>query len=452
MPDYAPGLTEKYYFGGGGDTFIPPVGLVVIILAMMFMFLLPRKYAVVPFLLVGILVPMNVSIVILGLNFYSSRLLIMAGLIRLIVRREKYPNKMNSLDKIIVYGLFVQSIGYIFVWMETGAIVNRAGFIFSTLGTYIFLRSLIRSKEDVVLVIKVLAVVVLLLAPFMLYEHLSRRNPFSLLGAPEFSSLRDNLVRAQGPFAHAILAGTFGAVLMPLFIGLWWYRPQSWFVSGIGVVSSMIMMISSSSSTPLVSLPAGILALSLWPLRKNMKMVRRGIVVMFVGLQLVMKAPIWFLVERVSGVLGGSGYHRAMLIDTFVRHFFDWFLIGTRDNRNWGYEMFDVDNAYVGAGLTGGLLGFILFLAIFVYGYKMIGEARSAAEESRRDARFIWAIGSALFANSIAFLGIAYFDQGAIAWYALLVIISVIHTAALGEKRSQSDPETAVPIPVASYG
>jgi len=111
-----------------------------------------------------------------------------------------------------------------------------------------------------------------------------------------------------------------------------------------------------------------------------------------------------------------------------------------------------VDNAFVGAGLMGGLPGFILFLCIFVYGYRTIGAARKAAEESakdarvtdvsagtswphldpaddaRRDARLIWAIGAALFANTTAFFGIVYFDQSIIAWYALLVMIQVTTT------------------------
>ena len=451
MSDYAPGLTEKYYFGGAGITFIPPIAMAALALAIILMMTLPRKYAVIPFLLTGLLIPLNVTIVIGGLNFNANRLLLLAGLSRLIVRRERYPENVNSLDKVIVYGALVESIAFILLWRDAGAIVNRAGFLFSALGTYILLRSLIRSKEDVVLVIQFLAIVVLLIAPLMWYEYISRHNLFSLLGAPEFSYLRDGRVRAQGPFAHAIIAGTFGVVLIPLFIGLWLYSSRTRFVAAMGVISSIVMMISSSSSTPVMSLPAGILALSMWPLRENMRIVRRGIVAILICLQLVMMAPIWFLVDRVSGVLGGSGYHRSMLIDNFVRHFFDWFLIGTRDNPNWGYEMFDVDNAYVGSGLVGGLPGFILFLAIFVYGYRMIGEARIAAEESPMDAMFIWAIGSALFANTIAFFGIVYFDQSRIVWYALLVMISVVHTAALAEKRSRSDPETAVPIPSAMY-
>src|SRR5208337_4152071 len=97
--------------------------------------------------------------------------------------------------------------------------------------------------------------------------------------------------------------------------------------------------------------PAGILALSMWPLRRHMRTLRWGLVAMLVAIQLVMKAPIWFLIDRVTLIVGGSGYHRAMLIDYFVRRFFEWFVIGTNNNPNWGWSMWDVDNAFVGAGL-----------------------------------------------------------------------------------------------------
>ena len=452
MPNYTHDLPENFFFGGGGETFIPPLAIAILILATILIMALPRKYATIPFLLAGLFIPQNVIIVIIGLHFNASRLLLLAGLTRLIIRGDRYSDNLNSLDKAIIYSLLIESIAYVLLWRQVGAFVNRSGHLFSILGTYIFLRSLIRSKEDVVLVIKVLAVVVVLIAPLVWQEHNTGRNPFSLLGVPEFSALRDDRIRASGPFAHPSISGTFGAVLIPLFIGLWWFRPRAWFVSAVGIVSSTVIVISSSSSTPVMTFPAGILALSLWPLRKNMRMVRRGIVALLVCLQLVMKAPIWFLVDRVSGLIGGSGWHRAMLIDNFVRHFFDWCLIGTQDYPNWGWSMWDVDNAFVGAGLMGGLPGFILFLAIFVYGYRMIGEARTAVEESPEDARFIWAIGSALFANNIAFFGIVYFDQSVIAWYALLVMISVVHTTALAEMSARSDPTTTVPVAAMACG
>jgi len=62
----------------------------------------------------------------------------------------------------------------------------------------------------------------------------------------------------------------------------------------------------------------------------------------------------------------------------------------------------------------------------------------------------IWAIGAALFANSIAFLGIVYFDQSIIAWYALLVMLSVITNFAVEEQNAQPESAmTATPTSVA---
>lgn len=440
MPNYTYDLPGNYYFGGGGGTFGTPLAIVVLTLAIFLILALPRKYVCVPFLIAGLLIPQNVGLVVATLHFNAGRLLVLAGWTRILARGERYRDRFNSLDKVILAGVLLNSVAYSLVWREVGAIINRSGFLLTELGTYFLLRSLIRTKEDIIRAIKVLAIVVLVLAPLMWQEHVSQHNVFSLVGARELSGLRGDRVRAIGPFGSAINAGTFGVVLVPLFLGLWWYRPQNRLIAAVGVASSTVMMFASSSSTPVVTFSAGILALSMWPLRKEMRMVRWGIVAMLIGLQLVMKAPIWHLLTKGGGVLGGTGYHRAMLIEHFVYHFFNWCLIGTRDNGNWGWSMWDVDNAYVGAGLQGGLLGFVLFLAIFVYGYRMIGVGVRAARESRRDARLIWAIGAALFANSIAFLGIVYFDQSFIGWYALLVMISVI--AGFAVKQQSAPPES----------
>jgi hypothetical protein len=442
MPDYSYDLPANYYFGGGGVTVTTPLAIVFVVLASIFIFVLPRKYVLVPFMLAGLLMPAGFSVVVASLNFSVTRLLLIAGWARIIKRGERYPRRLNTLDKVILFGALVNAIAYSLLWREFGAIVNRAGFLFSALGTYFLLRSFIRSKEDILLVIKVFAIVVTLAAPLMWSEHLTQHNMFSLLGAPELSNLRMERVRAQGPFAHAIIAGTFGVVLIPLFVGLWWHRPGAKIFAAAGIASSTLMMFASSSSTPLMTFPAGILALSMYPLRKKMRMVRWGIVLMLIGLQLVMNAPIWQILTRISGVLGGSGWHRAMLIENFVYRFFDWWLIGTRDNQNWGWSMWDVDNAFVGAGIMGGLLGFILFVAIFVHGYKMVGVAEKTAEGSRSDERLIWAIGAALFANTVAFFGIVYFDQSIIAWYALLVMISVISTSVEESQRVKIESKT----------
>jgi hypothetical protein len=38
----------------------------------------------------------------------------------------------------------------------------------------------------------------------------------------------------------------------------------------------------------------------------------------------------------------------------------------------------------------------------------------------------LWAFGAAVFAHSVAFMGVSYFDQTIVAWYLLIAIISTI--------------------------
>jgi hypothetical protein len=156
-----------------------------------------------------------------------------------------------------------------------------------------------------------------------------------------------------------------------------------------------------------------------------------------------MKAPIWFLINRVSALTGGTGWHRSELIDQFIRHFGDWWLIGTRNNAYWGIDMWDSINAYVNAGVEGGLITFILFVSLFVYAYRTVGRARKLAEYDRKNERLIWALGAAVFANTVAFFGITYFDQSVMAWYSLLVMVSVTTTFAVDARHSQTEGEVA---------
>jgi hypothetical protein len=95
--------------------------------------------------------------------------------------------------------------------------------------------------------------------------------------------------------------------------------------------------------------------------------------------------------------------------------------------------MWDSINAYVNAGVEGGLITFVLFLCLFATGYRTLGIARALSAGNEKDERLIWAIGSTLFANTVAFVGITYFDQSVMAWYALLAMISVSRTFAATE-------------------
>src|SRR6185437_14532755 len=217
--------------------------------------------------------------------------------------------------------------------------------------------------------------------------------------------------------------GTFGAVLLPVFVGLWMSDRKQRRAALLGILGATAMAVASHSSTPAFAYVMGIVGLCLCPIRGMLRIVRWGIAVTLVGLQIVMKAPVSHLITRIH--ISGDSYHRYALINESVRHFWDWWLIGTKSTANWGWDMWDTANQYVATAVSSGLLGLILFIAIIVYGFKYVGHARKAAP-NKGEALFFWALGSALFATILSFFGISLWDQSVLGWYALLAVISAV--------------------------
>jgi hypothetical protein len=135
---------------------------------------------------------------------------------------------------------------------------------------------------------------------------------------------------------------------------------------------------------------------------------------------------------RVSDLLGGGGYHRAEIVDQFVNHFSSWWLIGMNDTGGWvAYQLqdgtADLTNQFVVAGVTGGLIGLILFTRIVVRCFGHIGLAmRKVCETSPDVEKVLWALGAALFATIVNFFSVSYFDQIHVVWYLLAAVIAMV--------------------------
>ncbi len=423
---YSYDMPQNYHFGGGSDSsVVTPLALVGLILSIFLIFSLPRRRVIVPLLAACLLIPFGINIVAFGLHFPTLRLLLLAAWVRFVARREVAIPRLNSIDKAFLVWALSTAVAFSLLWGSMGAVTNRIAFLWDALGSYFLARMLLRDKQDLLLFIKTIAILLAVIAPAMAMEHITGRNLFSILGAPELSDMRYGAIRAKGPFGHAIIAGTIGAMLMPLFVGSWRQGNRDRILIGFGILCSVLIAVSAASSTPLMTYAAGILGLLLWRMRQHTRILRWGLALSILSLHLVMKAPVWMLIARTGGAIGGSGEHRALLIDNFIRHFGQWFLLGTRDNPDWGYDMWDVDNAFVAAGIGGGFIAFIAFIALFVYAYRQIGKSRRLVGLSRNDQRLIWAIGASLFANNVGFFGIVYFDQTVLLWYLLLAMVSV---------------------------
>ena len=430
------GHNQQFYFGATGEVSIAPLFLGVLIFAAGLIVFLPRKYVIYPFLLSAILIPMTQEVVIGGLHFTTLRILIFVGWVRLLASPSAMPGKkllrlMTNIDKAFLAWVVSNVVMFTILWGAWDAFVNRLGFAYTDLGIYFLMRFLIRDDKDVERAIRVLAIVCFVVGLLMLGEHFTGINIIGKIGGvPAIDQVREGKLRAQGPFVHPLLAGAVGATLVPLFVGLWWKSKNARRVAVMGILGACLMALASMASTSLFGLAAGLLALCLWPMRSSMRALRWGIGLTLVGLQIVMKAPVWALIARVDLIGGSSGYRRYELINQAILRFWEWWLVGTRTQSQWGWDMWDSINWYVNQATTGGLITLILFVTILVFCFKRIGTARrrSAAQKEHRNELFIWALGATLFANALSFIGIMYFDQSCAIWFTFLAMISTATT------------------------
>jgi hypothetical protein len=419
---------ENIRFGGGTSvTLLHPLVAVALVLAIILILFLPRKFVMIPALLAIFLIPKGQQLVIAGLHFNLFRIIILSGLARWAVSSKSssaLTGGFNFMDRLVtlcaVSGLIIFSLQ----WMETQAFIKSLGDFLDALGGYFVMRFLVQDREDIRRSIKVLATIAIINAACMLNEQRTGQNIFGLLGGVPPETFRDGRIRSQGSFETFLTAGTFGATSLPLFVWMW-SQAKSKIVSILGIVGATIMTVTCFTSTTVVAYVAGIVALGFWPVRKLMRPVRWAVVAILVGLHLIMHGPVWSILEHIDLTGSSSSYHRYMLIDNFIRHFGDWWLLGNRDYASWGFDMWDTCNQYVVYGLSGGLLTFLFFLAIITRGFASLGTARKIADGNRSEEWFLWCLGAALFAHVVSFFGIGYFDQIEFAWFLLLAIISV---------------------------
>jgi hypothetical protein len=438
-PDHA-----KTFGGGAAETTLTPIVLVAMLVAIVLILVLPRRWVIVPFLFVTFLVPFGQAIVLGGVHLFVFRVIVLVGWVRLLAAKSGstedsvFAGGLNSVDRAFLWCTLCEGIAVVLLFHSSQALINQFGFLWDFLGGYFLLRFLIRDEKDILRAIKCLAFLVLILTVCMLRERVTMQNVFGYLGGSFQPEFRDNKVRAQGVFEHALTAGAFGATLMPLFC-LLWRSGKSKVLGVLGLIGSVMMTWTTNSSTPLLAFAAGIVGICFWPFRRSMRAVRWGIVIGLIALQCVMKSPVWFLMARIDLTGGSSGYHRAEVVDQFIRHFFDWWLIGIKDTSSWGWGLWDTQNEFVMVGQTGGLLAFIFFIVMISRCFARMGNARKTLHNDINQEWFLWFLGAALFSNVVCFFGVNYFDQSKVAWFALLVIISTATAPLLLQTASETE-------------
>lgn len=408
-------------------TQIHPLSLTFALVSGFLMLLLPRRAAMVPLLFAVVFIPLQQRIVIFTLDFFVLRILVLFGWIRVMMRGEFQGLVLNRIDKLMLLWALSSIVMYTILWRTPGAFINRLGISFDIIGVYFLTRFLVRDMNDIVWVIKTLAVVSIPVAAAMILERSTGRNLFSYLGGvPEYTIIRDGKLRSQGAFSHSITAGSFSASLLPLFWAARKLGKRRHALMYLGIATASLITISTSSSGPALAYIAGVIGIFLWHFRKRMRQIRWVFVLTLVGLHIVMNAPVWALMLRVKIFGASTAYHRYRLFDQFVNRFSEWAPYGVKSTASWGFWLFDVTNHFVRIAVDGGLITLVLFIAILTYCFKSVGKTLQSGHFSADNEKIAWALGASLFVHVISFFGVSYFDQIRVILYLNLAMLGTL--------------------------
>jgi hypothetical protein len=391
----------------------------------------------------------------------TARLLVLLGLLRAISGGYMvWPSFKSRLDVLLLLFCFfalLSTIGHKADQWIPSPFNARAGLVLNVLGTYLYGRTYLPDIEAFKRYVFLLPMVLVPLAILMTIEKRTERNfYFAMGGIKEESVIREDKVRAVGPFRHPILAGTAGATVIPFGFMLWYMGRKR--VALVAFVACLGVTVASASSGPLAAVAVSVVALGFWRWRQYLRHVVWGGLLLALLYNLINGRGPWYIMASLDLVGGSTGWHRAKLIDQGFVYLGDWWLFGTDYTRNWmasgvrwNPNMVDLTNYYLHLGVTGGLALTLCLIGFIVVGFKLLTSRMAELKANADPDEFmLWCVGASLAAHAISFVSISYFDQMYIYFYLLLAAIPglVSTPSSLSALKPSLPSPAAEPIPV----
>lgn len=431
---------------------------------------LPRRWALLPLLAASLLMTRGQMIDIGPAHFTVLRLVIGCGMLRLLVRGERPAHGVNDLDRLML--LWAACLLATSAFHSDDQWVYRGGLIWNDVGSYLLFRCLLRDTKDIERLFVGVCWLLVPLALAMLIEKRSGMNPLVLLGGVnEYATVRDGKIRAAGPFAHPILAGTVGAACVPM--ALWRWRAHR-MASLVGLGSCLAIVYASTSSGPVLMLFAILGGLLLLRRRRAVPALRILAVLGVMALSAVMKDPFYFVLARIDIAGGSTGWHRAQLIRSWLDHSGEWLLAGTDYTRHWmptgiyaNSDHTDITNHFIQQAVWGGLPLLLVFMLLLWCAFARVGrelravDAAAAAEAEagvtdvtdvtpldededealprRAPIGLTWTAGVLLFGHVVNFVGISLFDQTIVFFVLVLAMIGTLTPDAARDEAARAD-------------
>lgn len=422
------GFGERAYHNA---TNVHALGIAALFVACVWAMSSRRSTALRPMLALATFVPTGQRIAIATLDFNLIRLLLLAYVARVLVRREWTSVRWTKVDSAVMAWCGLGFLGYVIRRGDLSGLIYKSGATYDALGLYWVCRVYIRNLADVRRTVAFLGFLGITISFFFLLEKTTGRNAFSMFGGvPEFTKVREGRLRCQGAYEHPILAGTNWSALLPLFLTA---LPSTRLRIG-ATAATLAIVIACASSTPLLGVAAGICLWALYPARRFSPQAIAAAVAAGFVIHFAREAPVWQLIAKASIVGGSTGYHRYALVNAFILRWQEWFVVGTSSTAHWGYFLFDLANQYVKEGVVGGFAAFAAFLSALGLGFSQLWKASLSFRGTSLDRRTAWGLVAALGAFSVMFIGISITHSNQV-MLTFMFLLSSAATASLHSSR-----------------
>jgi hypothetical protein len=429
-----------------------PIGIAILATLLYFVSFGARRHAAAA-MVAGVLYLTQGQSIDVAINFYAIRILGIAMFARVLLRHEFSFRKLGEIDRVFVT-LYAYTATVFLVRSRGNDLATVAG-AFDACFCYFGFRGLIKGREDLTWLLRAVFVLLIPYALLILAERVRGLSVFIFMGGPAGGWERDGVARCMGSFRYPVSLGTFAGTFLALYIGLLKSKREAG-LSKIAIAICLWLVYASNSGGSITAAGVAIVAWILWRFRRNMRAFRWSIVGLLVLLAFIMKAPVWFILDRIS--LGGDSWHRAYLIDVALRDIGKWWLVGMNSDETAKWFPYtvngsaDITNQYLVFGLNAGIGAIVLFITLLSRVFGRVGKAmvRLRAQRAPAATRYmVWGLGATLAVHVVGWFGVSYFDQIYVIWFLQLACIVSI-TDEILSGRGLKPNETAATQPVAA--
>ncbi len=394
-----------------GSTTLHPMGLALLGLALVSVVMGSRRNAAFAAVALMCVVSSGQRVVLASVDFSFLRILAMALAIRVLSRSELARIRLCRSDYLVM-AIGLWPIMATFLRADGTPLMTVIGQGADSVLLYFSARALIRSSGDLLGLLRPMVIVAGIVLAAFIVEKSTGRNAFATFGGlSPITAVREGKLRAQGAFAHPILAGVWWAAMIPLYYALVWCRQgtaDAW-LGRFAALASFVIVFMTASSTPFAGVAVAGLAVLLIGFRKRLVFLWVPALVLAAIYHLLSANGVHhLLMARFRFVTGSTGYHRYRLIDAAINRFDEWYLLGGRTTYHWGWGLDDVTCQYVAEAMRGGIVQLGLFVWLVIESFRRVGLTLTASSESAFAA---YAVGASIAVHACCFLAVTYFGQ-----------------------------------------